>query len=79
MPGYPAASVPQYRRQTPFRGLLVVSVIMIVLGSLVSFLAYVNSSTVEELFAGLAFVIMAVGGYISLTLCIIGARLTQRQ
>jgi hypothetical protein len=52
---------------------------MIVLGSLVSFLAYVNSSTVEELFAGLAFVIMAVGGFISLTLCIIGARLTQRQ
>lgn len=52
---------------------------MIIVGALVSLLAYVNSSTVEELIAGLAFVIMAVGGFISLTLCVIGARLVQRQ
>lgn len=79
IPGYPDASVIPIRPQAPFRGLTTVSVIMIILGAVVGFLSYVNSSTVEELIAGLAFVIIGVGGFISLTLCIIGARLVQRQ
>uniref|UniRef100_UPI0025FF89ED hypothetical protein n=1 Tax=uncultured Corynebacterium sp. TaxID=159447 RepID=UPI0025FF89ED len=79
IPGYPDASAIPVRPRTPFRGLTIASTIMVILGAVVGFLAYVNSSTVEELIAGLAFVIIGVGGFISLTLCTVGAHLAQRR
>lgn len=79
IPGYPDTSAIPVRPQKPFLGLTIVSVIMIILGAIIGFLANVNSSAVDELFAGLAFVIIGVGGFISLTLCTIGAHLAQRR